>query len=107
MRKKSGLKVRIHADVEAPRDVLEHFVRREVEVLRDETGDDERCEVEVERLADGDDIVYLASIELGAGPDPVLAQEMNVDPFVAVRNAFQVARRWVGEHTDTLLSSTW
>lgn len=102
MRHAAVMHLHIHPEVAADRQLLDHYIRRNVEEMWLAAGVEERCEIYVEPIRDERGIVYLVSIEIGEGPDPTLVQEMNRDPFLAVRDAFDTARVFEEEHPSPL-----
>lgn len=94
---KSGIKITIHGEKPSMRELIERFIRRCAEEFRAETGEKDRFKVDVEAIVDGRGELHLVTVELGAGSDPVMVQESNADAFVAIHEAFFVARRWAAE----------
>lgn len=82
--------------------VLDHFIRSRGEELRDAGIP---AEVFVDSLQDSRGTTFIVTIELGGGQDPTVVQETNRDAFVAARDAFLVARRWMEEHLPA--SAAW
>jgi hypothetical protein len=85
------IKIVIQSDVSGPRDLLSHFILRQIDGMRARTGVHQVCRVEVEATEGFLGPTYLINLELGLPPSAALIQEVNCDPFLAVRDAFAIA----------------
>ena len=90
------IKIVIQSDVTGPRDLLSHFILRQIDGLRIRSGIQQACSVVVDATHDFRGARYLINLEIVSGPVPALIQEVNSDPFLAVRDAFAIASKRTG-----------